>query len=481
MGKAAIKVRKKDVVWNYVGTVVSMGSNFVLLPLLLLFLSSEQIGLWYVFVAIAGFAQLLEFGFTSTLSRSILYCLSGAQSLKKTGVSCESGETNWHLFRVTLKTSRFIYGVIGVVGLVLTSTVGTFYVSSVTGEFSISWSLPAWAIFNLSIFTNLFYLYKLTFLRGIGDVAGENRAKTIARIGQLIITAVLLVCGFELLATAIGYFAYSVLMRMIAGRAFSSDEHISAGIASDSSSIRRSEILEILKSVSFVASRDGVVSVAWYGATQATTLICSVFLGLAETGTYSVMLQLATALYNFGSAYMRSCLPMFQSAFVAGDEETQRKTVEHGISNFVWVYWTGAIAVAICLPLLALFKSDFICSRSLFFGLAGYLFMLNQHSLFCNLIVSMNEIPYFKAYIISTAAGIGFSCLLCGAFGMGVWGLVIGQFMPQLFYNNWRWPCYILRRLGMTYVGTLRVGTRWWAAKLLGRLNHSQHARKDQE
>lgn len=481
MDKAVIRVRKKDVVWNYVGTVVSMGSNFVLLPLLLLFLSSEQIGLWYVFLAIAGFAQLLEFGFTSTLSRNILYCLSGVRDLKKTGVSCENGEINWHLLRATLKTTRFIYGVIGVIGFVFASTVGTIYVSSVTGEFSIGWSLPAWVIFDLSIFTNLFYLYKLTFLRGIGDVAGENRAKTVARVGQLIITTALLLCGFELLAAAVGYFAYSMLMRTIAGRAFSSDEHISDGIASDSSPIGRSEIFEILKSVSFVASRDGVVSVAWYGATQATTLICSVFLGLAETGTYSVMMQLATALYNFGSAYLRSCLPMFQSAFVAGDEETQRKTVEHGISNFVWVYWTGVVVIAVCLPLLALFKSDFICSRSLFFGLAGYLFLLNQHSLFCNLIVSMNEIPYFKAYIISTAAGIGLSCLLCGAFGLGVWGLLLGQFVPQLVYNNWRWPSYILRRLGMTYIGTLRAGTRWWAVKLLGRLSFCLHARKDRE
>ena len=59
---------KKDVLWNYVGTFMSMASNFLLIPLLLVFLSSEEIGLWYVFVAIAGFAQLLEFGFTSYYS-----------------------------------------------------------------------------------------------------------------------------------------------------------------------------------------------------------------------------------------------------------------------------------------------------------------------------------------------------------------------------------------------------------------------------
>lgn len=214
MAGTAINVRKKDIVWNYIGTIVSMSSNFVLLPLLLLFLSSKQIGLWYVFVAISGFAQLLEFGFTATLSRNILYCLSGAQTLAKTGLADNGGmaesDINWHLFRTVLKTSRIIYVFIGAIALVLASTLGSFYVSSVTGHFAIEWSLPAWVVFDFSIFTNLYYLYKLTFLRGIGDVASENRAKTIARIGQIIITAVLLICGLQLLAAAIGFLIYSL-------------------------------------------------------------------------------------------------------------------------------------------------------------------------------------------------------------------------------------------------------------------------------
>ena len=466
-----INVRKKDVVWNYVGTIVSMGSNFVLLPLLLVFLSNEQIGLWYVFVAIAGFAQLLEFGFTATLSRNILYCLSGAQELAKTGLAGNDGngkEVNWHLFRAVLKTSRIIYAVIGIVALTLATTVGSLYVRSVTGEFSVGWSLPAWAVFDVSIFTNLYFLYKLTFLRGIGDVAGENRAKTIARIGQLLITALLLLLRLELLAAAFGFLAYSLLLCMIAGHSFNSDKRVSAGIASDRADISRGEMVEVLKSVSFIASRDGIVSVAWYGATQATSLICSAFLGLAETATYSVMMQFATALYNLGSAYIRSCFPMFQSAFVADDVHTQRETVERGVSCYVWMYFAGTVAVVLCLPVLTLFKADFICDRALFAGLAAYLFLLNQHSLFCNIIVNMNEIPYFKAYIVSSTVGVALSCVLCGAFGAGAWGLVLGQAFPQLVYNNWKWPRTVLQRLGLSYTGMLCSGTKWWASKLTG-------------
>ena len=467
----SIKVSKRDVVWNYIGTIASMASNFALLPLLLIFLSSEQIGLWYVFVAISGFAQLLEFGFTSTLARNILYCLSGAKKLTKQG--CDygsvSGEVDWHLMRSVLITSKTIYAVLGFIALFAAAIFGSIYISSVTNGFAISGSFPAWIVFVISIFTNLYFLYCLTFLRGVGDVAGENRAKTIARLGQLLITAVLLVLGLNLIAAAIGFLAYSTLLRFIAIYEFNRHEDIKRGIAADRGKVDRSEMFGVLKTVSFVAWRDGVVSLAWYGATQATSLLCSAFLGLEQTATYSVMLQFATAIHNVSSAYMRSCFPMFQSAYVRGDKSVQRDVVERGISCYVTMFFCATVVVTICLPVLTLFKKDFLCDPLLFIGIATYYFLLNQHSLFCNIIVSMNQIPYFKAYLISTIAGICVSCVLCGVFHWQAWGLVIGQAVPQLLYNNWHWPKYVLDCVGVGYISAIKNGIYWWTNKITGR------------
>lgn len=468
-----INTTKKDVIWNYIGTIVSISSNFILIPLLLIFLSSEQIGLWYVFTAIAGFAQLLEFGFTSTLSRNILYSLSGKHTLVKTGLASDGGlrETDWHLFNVVLKTSRIIYSVIGVLGLFLSATFGTVYIVSVTNDFSIEHSFLSWIIFVASIFTNLYFLYCLTFLRGIGDVAGENRSKTIARLGQLLITAILLIAGLQILAAAIGYFMYGLLLRLFASRAFNKHIDIKHGISSDIKKISKDEVKETLRTVSFVASRDGLVSVAWYGATQAMTLLCSAFLGLSEAGAYSVMIQLTSGIYNVSSAYMRSFFPSFQSAYVKGDLTVQRSIIARGLSCYIAMFALGTACVTVFLPLLALFKSDFICDPVLYLGLSIYMFLLNQHSLFCNVIVNMNEIPYFKAYLISTLAGLVLSCILCAYFKLGAWGLVLGQMLPQLAYNNWYWPVYVMKKIKSTYFSTVAAGLQWWFSKIKGKLN----------
>lgn len=472
MSEFRIKASKKDVVWNYIGTIVSISSNFILIPLLLVFLSNEQIGLWYVFVAIAGFAQLLEFGFTSTLSRNILYCLSGKKKLSKIGLASDdnSGMVDWHLFNVVLKTSKIIYAVIGFLGLLLSSIFGTVYIASITRHFSIEWSFFSWLIFDFSIFTNLYFLYCLTFLRGIGDIAGENKSKTIARAGQIVFTGFFLVVGWQLLAAALGYLLYSVLLLFFASKAFHKHVDIESGISFDEKRISKDEVMNTLKTVSFVASRDGLVSVAWYGATQAMTLLCSAFLGLSEAGTYSIMIQFTNGIYNIASAYMRSFFPAFQSAYVRGDVDSQRSIVARGLSCYIAMFILGTICVIVILPFLSLFKPSFICDPALYLGLSVYMFLLNQHSLFCNVIVNMNEIPYFKAYLISTLAGLILSCIFCAYFKFGAWGLILGQMIPQLAYNNWHWPLYVMKKIDSTYLSTVIVGLKWWLSTMKNKL-----------
>ena len=63
-----IKATKADVIWGYCGTILSMASGFILLPMLLFFLSGEELGLWYVFVAISNLTLLFEFGFNPAFS-----------------------------------------------------------------------------------------------------------------------------------------------------------------------------------------------------------------------------------------------------------------------------------------------------------------------------------------------------------------------------------------------------------------------------
>ena len=62
-----INISKKDVVWNYVGTIFSMGMGYLLLPFLLIYFDDETLGIWYIFMSLANIANLFVLVFLRLL------------------------------------------------------------------------------------------------------------------------------------------------------------------------------------------------------------------------------------------------------------------------------------------------------------------------------------------------------------------------------------------------------------------------------
>ena len=81
-----IRIQKKDIMWSYLGALLSMTANIIMIPFLVYFLSSDMLGLWYVFCSIGAMTALFDFGFSTTFARNITYCWSGASILKKRGL-----------------------------------------------------------------------------------------------------------------------------------------------------------------------------------------------------------------------------------------------------------------------------------------------------------------------------------------------------------------------------------------------------------
>ena len=212
---AKINTTKSDIIWNYVSTVLSMGSSFLLLPFLLAYLSNAELGLWYTFVAIGNLTLLFEFGFTPTFARNIVYCLSGARSISKSGYdSSQVGDSvDYELLGKLIKTSRIVYALISCVVLMLAATVGTAYISSISSAIDPFSCWTAWLVFCFDVFFNLFFFHYTTCLRGFGDISAESRAKSYGRIGQLVVSAFLLFMGFGIIGAAIGYMFNDIVLR----------------------------------------------------------------------------------------------------------------------------------------------------------------------------------------------------------------------------------------------------------------------------
>ena len=151
-------------------------------------------------------------------------------------------------------------------------------------------------IHDLHIFLNLYYGYYASFLRGVGNVAQANKNTVYARVIQLFLMIVLLVSGFDLLGVCIAYLAYGTVFRLLGKKYFYQYKNIGYELSRLKKKIPRGEIWEMVGIVWHNAWRDGLISFSNYFCIQASTIICSFYLSLAETGAYSIGVQLATAI-----------------------------------------------------------------------------------------------------------------------------------------------------------------------------------------
>ena len=457
-----IVTTKRDITWNYAGTLFSMLGNYLLLPLLLLFLSSEELGLWYVYLAVGSLVMLFEFGFNPTFARNFAFCWSGAQELTKDGCiqGNRDGAVNRQLLFHLLLACKKVYRAISCIAFAVLATVGTAYVFSISENIDTVSVALSWSLYCVGVLINLYYLYYSALLRGIGLIASDNQIKIAARLSQIVLTAVLFYFGFGLVSASIGFLANAAVYRILGCRLFWRNDKIKAlnlnSLAEDKSYSKK-----IFSTISHNAYKDGGVQISNYISTQASSLICASCLGLSEAGEFSIALQFSTAIGSMALSTMNSCRPMLQSAYQQGNMDILKTTFGKCIVIYIGVFaLLFAIVLVAAYPLIGLFKPDEYFDPLVFCSVSAYMFLFNWCALFSSMLSNTNYIPYARAYFLSAICGVAASLLLVEVLNVGVWGLIAGIAIPQCVYNVWKWPFVASRRVDSSVGDLLSLGLK---------------------
>lgn len=359
-----INLSKQDILWSYIGTILSMGANLLMLPFLMFFLDENTLGIWYVFASIGAIATLFDFGFGVTFARNVTYSWAGARELKKECAElATNSEPDYWLMKKVLKTCKIIYGIIAGSALLLLLTLGTGYVMFVSREINGYTHIIAWIIYAVAVFLNLYYGYYASFLRGVGDVAQANKNTVWARLLQIILMVVLLFMKFGLIGACVAYLAYGTLFRLLGKHYFYKYKGIGENLSKVKYEPSWDEIKEMISIVWHNAWRDGAISLCNYCCNQVSTLICSAYLSLAETGTYSIGVQIASAIATIAGTLYNTYQPELQVAYVVNDKNRMRKTMSMIVVSFVYLFILGTAAFCVMgVPLLRIIKPSVVVS-----------------------------------------------------------------------------------------------------------------------
>lgn len=463
-----INLSKQDILWSYIGTILSMGANLLMLPFLMIFLDENTLGLWYVFASIGAIATLFDFGFGVTFARNVTYAWAGARELKKEGAELAiNSEPDYRLMKKVLKTCKIIYGIIAGSALLLLLTLGTGYVIFVSREINGYTYIIAWIIYAVAVFLNLYYGYYASFLRGVGNVAQANKNTVWARLLQIILMVVLLFMKFGLIGACVAYLAYGTLFRLLGKYYFYKYKGIGENLSKVKYEPSGDEIKEMISIVWHNAWRDGAISLCNYCCNQVSTLICSAYLSLAETGTYSIGVQIASAIATIAGTLYNTYQPELQVAYISADKDKMRKTMSMIVVSFVYLFFLGTASFCVIgIPFLKLIKPSAVVSIPILIGLCVYQFILKYRNCYTSYFSCTNRIIYVGGFTISAILCVGLSFVAIGPLNMGIWGLISAQIISQAVYNLWKWPSLGHKELGLSIKDMIYIGNQETVALL---------------
>ena len=451
-----IIVTKRDILWSYLAKFFSVGTGVITLPAILKLLSADEIGINYILLSINSMIALFDMGFSSQFSRYLTYIFSGAQSIKKEGVTLDySDHVNGKLLAITIRTAKTIYFYLSSLALILMLTIGTYYIYTVTNSFTLVDNIHIiWLLFCGSTYFNLYFLYLNSFLQGRGLVKETNQAQVLSRIIQLLLLLILIMEGFGLLGVVIANFIAPFVFRLIAYKKFYTKETC---LLMQDVIVSYDDIKETFKILFYNAKKIGIIAAFASLLGYASTLIIAMFLPLPIVGSYGVLAQIVGIIGTIALTFLTSKMPQLSYLIVTRNECALKKEFGMGMFVFYCIYISGLLILSFFPYLFSFFHFSVSLPAYGIVMLYGFTRFVEQNqSAYCQLLIAQNKLLYFKSSIITCVLEFALLVLLL-KMGIGLLGVVLAQAIPLFAYCAWKWPIFVCRSFDIGIIQDIMV------------------------
>lgn len=453
--------------WGYLAQALNLGGGLLLLPISARYLSPEDLGLWFVFSALAGLAQLLEFGFLPTFARNAAYVYSGAQHLIKTGLpertSGNPADANIGLLASLLEAARTVYRVVAVLAAVVMLLFGSLYITTLlTPNQDATRSLIAWGIFSAGYLINFYFGYINGFLQGRGDVTQSSKVIVWSRGSLVLFSVSALLMGYGLLGLGVASLMSAAVGRITAIYYFKKDGLIKQIRHADIALEKKSEVLGILW---HNAGRLGIVQIGAFLIQRGNVLIAASFVGLAASGSYGITVTVLMALSGMASVICQLQLPHL-ATLQASHNRTGAAEVLGETFLMSWSFFLAGLSILVIagndvLTLLGSQNHLLPWPLCLMLGIVTLLEM--NHSIAASYMTTLNKVPFVGAAVFSGVAVTLLTLVLIKPFGIA--GMIAAQGIVQLAYNNWKWPMEAVKHLEISLSNILVLGAKKFASR----------------
>ena len=446
-----MQIGRKDIAWNFAGTFMRVASGIIVMPLVWRIFPKDEYGLWTIFLSIGAIAALLDFGFSNAFGRNITYIFSGVKTLKAQGyvtVSENDKSIDYGLLKSVIAAMKKYYAVLAGVFLLLFFIISPFYLPHIldkndyAGDRQAVWI--AWLIYGVLITYQLYTYYYSSLLMGRGMVKRNHQAIIIGQSVRILTICIMVLSGFGLISLVAGQFLGDFITRTVS-YFFFYDKNLKAELAAAVASAPK----EIMKIMQPNAVRIGLTTLGSFLLLKSIIPIASLYLPLATIGSYGATKMIVDLIMSIGGIWFATFYPKITSHRVNdGSDHLKRMYIKGKLSLFFVFIVCGTGLVLFGADILTLIKSqtDLLPSAMIIVMLI-IAFLEANHAMSGQMLLTKNEVPFFKAAILS---GMAAFCLLYLGLEFTNWGTWIMIFAPgiaQVVYQNWKWPLVVIKEL----------------------------------
>lgn len=445
---AVANIGKKDFVWTLLATLFKIGAGVLLFPFVLRMLPSETVGVWTIFTTIAQLTIIFDFGFNTSFARNVSYVFSGVRSLKKEGYEFVDGadinKIDYKLLANTIRAMRYFYSRMAVVLFLLFAVIGTFYVYTLTLDYAgdVREVYVAWVILVLINCYNLYTLYYESLLNGRGLVKRVHQIIFVGNVVYIGFAIVLILMGGGLVAIVSSQAISVLLVRYLSKKTFYTKD-----IINNLAQVDGGEYKSVLSAIAPNAVKVGLTSLGGFIINKSSMFIGSLYVSLEVMASYGITLQLLVVIGMLGGIFTRVYMPkVFQWRVEGRIDLVKRMFYLSSAVMFVVFLFSGSVIVMWGDWMLGILQSTTMLLPT---GLLILVFVQHyleyNHSNAAQYLLSRNEVPFFKASLISAVGVLILLTIFVIWLDMGVLGMILAPTLVQATYQNWKWPLEVVR------------------------------------
>lgn len=449
-----MQIGRADVMWNYAATFLKIAAAVLLLPLIVRMMPAETVGVWTLFMTITSFVSLFDFGFNPSFTRNVTYVFSGVRELKATGyapLSEDNITVDFGLLKGMILTMRWFYMRVSVLVFSLLITFGTWYLHTVLRHYAGGHAevYSAWCLLCAISTFNLYTQYYDSLLQGKGLV---KRSKQIVIGGQtvyLVIAIVLMLSGQRLVAIVAAQASSVVIVRLLSYRSFFTASMKKA--LNEATPCPKGIVLQAIYPNAF---KVGLTVLGGFAVSRSAIVLGSLYLPLEQIASYGITMQFIGIISALATIYTTTFTPVISQSRLQNNLTAIRNIYLKGKVLLICTFISGG-TVLICLgdwTLSIIGSHTFLMQNQLTLIALLITFLENNHGVAGAILLTGNEVPFFKASLIAGAVTIVLLLIFLSFTKLNLLGLLLAPGLAHL-YNNWKWPYEVRKQLKISSQG----------------------------